>query len=575
MSGASQPTTGAADDGTATLIGRKLRRAWRKERRLRHSRGLCFLLVWVVALILLDLLVDWLFLASYRVPWYGRTALLVINVVTLVVVLYHYWLRHLRRYSPVRVALQVEGKHPELKSLLVSYVQIDERHRRETYASPFLVEAFKRQAIEVSTTLNFREIVSFKELKKLFLFSVCVVAFFGAISAYKSDFFGTLLRRMLNPALAEEYPTSTVIDETKMTGNVVRPQGAKLTLAAECWGVIPDEGQLRLRAEGGSWETLPLLKQTGSLFTYEFVNLLQSFDYFVRLGDDRSQIYHVEVIPPPKVIEKKITLTYPPYTGLKPRTQKSYYVEALEGTKVLWWARTDRPLERANIWKNQVRGPAMKISGDGHIAEGSLDAPATFEYQFNWKLADYGFFFRSPGRYVVNVIPDADPEVEISSPTRDEKATVRKTLRVAFRATDDYGLSTAYLVYKVNEGRENRVKIASLSGRQQEKAMSRKLSSLVRGLKENDLVAYYIEVVDNCTGRGGRNIGRSQVRRVFLVSVPEYLRSVLEEHQRWLTEVASLRTEEMKASHEVGVMKVEEVGPIPGPATMPASRPAK
>ena len=33
---------------------------------LHHTRGLCYLVVWVVAMILVDLLVDWLFLASYR-----------------------------------------------------------------------------------------------------------------------------------------------------------------------------------------------------------------------------------------------------------------------------------------------------------------------------------------------------------------------------------------------------------------------------------------------------------------------------------------------------------------------------
>jgi len=572
MSGAPTTTT-ASDQPASNVIERKLRRAWRKQRRLQHSRGVCFLLVWIAALILVDLLVDWLFLANYRVPMYGRVVLLAINAVTLLAVLYYYWLRHLRRYNPVRVALQVERKHPELQSLLVSFVQMDEQHRQETHASPFLVKAFRRQAIEISTTLDFREIVSFKELRKLFLFAVCVLGFFGAISGYKSEFFGTLWQRMLGAGV--EYPTRTVID--KVTGNMVRPQGAKMTLRAGCFGVIPDQGELRLRAEGGAWEVLPMRKEKeeGNVFAYDFLNLLQSFSYYVRLGDDRSETYHVKVIPPPKVIEKQIKLTYPAYTGVAPKTQDSYYIEVLEGTAISWRLTTDRSLLKARIWKNQVRGPEMKISEGGRVAEGGLKAPATFEYQFQWKLAEYGFLYKSPGRYVVNVIPDADPEVEITSPTQDEKATVGKTLQVSFRTTDDYGLATAFLVYKVNEGRENRVKIGALSGRQQEKTVSRSLSSMVRGLKETDLVSYYIEVVDNCTGRGGANIGRSQVRRVFLVSIPDYLRWVLEEQQRLLTEVASLRTEEIKASQRVGALKEMGVGPTTGPASRPAPKPDK
>ena len=44
-----------------------------------------------------------------------------INAATLAVVLHRYWWRHLRKYDPVRVALEFERKHPELNSLLVKH----------------------------------------------------------------------------------------------------------------------------------------------------------------------------------------------------------------------------------------------------------------------------------------------------------------------------------------------------------------------------------------------------------------------------------------------------------------------
>ena len=42
---------------TAT-VERKLRKAWRKERRYYHGDGIAHFLVWLLALILLDLLID-------------------------------------------------------------------------------------------------------------------------------------------------------------------------------------------------------------------------------------------------------------------------------------------------------------------------------------------------------------------------------------------------------------------------------------------------------------------------------------------------------------------------------------
>ena len=98
------------DDAAALprSIQRRLRLTWRKERRFCHSRGVCYFLLWLVALILLDFLLDWLLL----IPGYGRVALLVLNVATLAWIVYARWLRALHHYSEVRTALQVERRHP-------------------------------------------------------------------------------------------------------------------------------------------------------------------------------------------------------------------------------------------------------------------------------------------------------------------------------------------------------------------------------------------------------------------------------------------------------------------------------
>jgi len=60
----------------ADLVARKLRRAWKKERHYYHTRGVCYLALWAAAMVLLDFAVDFLF----RLPGYGRLALLGVNV---------------------------------------------------------------------------------------------------------------------------------------------------------------------------------------------------------------------------------------------------------------------------------------------------------------------------------------------------------------------------------------------------------------------------------------------------------------------------------------------------------------
>ena len=59
-------------------------------------------------------------------------------------------------------------------------------------------------------------------------------------------------------------------------------------------------------------------------------------------------------------------------------------------------------------------------------------------------------------QYLVRVLPDRAPEIELTEPREDTKATTRKKLALAFRAIDDYRLSQAWVVYSVNQGPEQR-----------------------------------------------------------------------------------------------------------------------
>ena len=275
-------STDAPEHG-ATLVEAKLRKAWRKERRYYHGDGLAHFLVWLLALILVDLLVDWLFL----LPGTGRLVLLGVNLVALGWVLWHYWLRHLRPYNPVRVALQVERRHPELESLLVSYVQLAGDSPEATYASPSLLRVLRRQTFEVTRPIDFREIISYRELKRIAALSLAVIAFFGLYSVNWSEHLEVLFRRLLDPTSKLGYPTRTTIDW--VTGDVTLRQGDSITIGARAGGLLPARGTLTVEPRGGEEERIPIFPgEEETEFAYRFREVFQPFDYSVRLGDARS-----------------------------------------------------------------------------------------------------------------------------------------------------------------------------------------------------------------------------------------------------------------------------------------------
>ncbi|HUS90831.1 MAG TPA: DUF4175 family protein [Phycisphaerae bacterium] len=549
----SEKSTTRPDAKERHHIEYKLRSAWHKERRFHHLRGLCFLAIWAVLLVLLDLLIDWLFLASYNAPGWARVALMALNAVTLLVVLYRYWWRHLRYYDGVRVALEFERKHPELKSLLVSYLQIDDRAGQVTHASPALVAAMRREAVTVTRPMDFKEVISYRLLGRLGAFSFCVLAFFGAVSFYKSEFFRTLLRRMMNPVVELEYPTRTRVKV--LTGDVNVQQGTTLTVAAVCEGELPPKGTLHVKADDGDWESLSFLRTRGNLYSYRFSEVRQSFHYYVEIGDDESDPNRVEVIPAPKVVEKKVTLVYPPHTKLPEETRDSYYVEAPEGTKITWRLRCDRPVSAATMVRNGQDANDLEITEGGYVVTGTVQAWESFDYRFRWQLAGLGFIYDSPGAYTVHITPDTPPMVEIVEPWEDERATVRKRLTVTYRASDDYGLAEARLVYSVDDGPEKTWTIGPLSGKTAEPSFEKRLIELIPNLAVDQTVTYHLEVADNRGDRRGPNVSASRKRRVYVVSIEEYLRSILEEQLRWIAEVEELRGEERQADQQVESMK--------------------
>ncbi len=545
-------------------VERKLEAAWRKARRFLAVRGIAYLLIWTAALLLVDLLIDWLFL----LPGWARVLLVAANLAVLAWVLYRKWLRFLRRYDPVRVALQVERYHPELRSLLVSYVQFDEGSPEAAMASPVLVRLVRDQAVEATRPINFREIVDFRELRPVLLVSLGMVIFFGAVSVNWGDFVATLLVRMINPGVDTKYPTATQI--TSITGDVTVQQGKPVTIEAVTSGVYPAEGRrwLYVRPEEGDWERLAFpTPGERARFVYTLTNVYADFEYFVRLGDDQSQTYRVTVVPPPYLVGREVRLSYPAYTDLPDRTVESLNLEVPEGTRIAWRLTCDRPLAAAEVVVGAAEPLRLEPSEDGRKVRFERTAESSFPYHFNWTDREHGYLYQEDVHYFVQVVPDATPEVEITRPLQDEKATVAVTHPIAFRATDDYAVTEARIVYTVDDGPEQSRPIELQRRGPVAKEVEWTLRESIPDLQEGQVVTYAVEVRDNRDGDRGPNVARSQSLRLYIVSPEEFLRHVFEQGAKLFKEVEALYNEETEASGEVKTLKDLPTPAPPEPGT--------
>jgi len=558
-------TEAAAQSGRARrALERRLRRAWRKERRFHHVHGACHVLLWTAALVLVDLLIDWLFL----VPGWGRVALLGLNGGVLAVVAYRAWWRHLRRYDAVRVALQVEQRHPELRSVLVSYVQVGDDAPPAAGFSPALVRAMRREAVRQAEPINFREIVRFADLRRIAVFSVVTLAAFGGISVNWSDFFRTLLLRMVHPGADLSYPTRTRIDRIAAPRTVREGDGVQIEAA--CSGMVPAEGTLQYRPGEGEGEDVPLRRDAAGVFRFARPAVYQDFSFRVRVGDDRSAWRGVRVIPPPRIVEAAVRVRTPAYLRQDERDLRELNLEVPEGTVLTWHVRCDRALKAAHLLREDGKPMAMDLDADRRGAGATLTAGESFYYRFEWTDRDHGYTYPGAVQYFVQVLPDGPPTAELLRPTEDEKATIRKKLTLRFRARDDHGLAAARIVYQVGDRPEESLPVAGVAGTPVEKAFVWALADTVPALKVGDTLTYAVEVRDaRKTGLAEPNVARTRPLRVSIVTLEDYLRYIQEKKARLVKEIRAMHEEESTASEQVGT-----IGSDFTLATQPATRPA-
>ena len=541
-------------------VEQKLRQAWRRQRRFHTTRGLCHLLLWTAALVMADLVIDWLFL----LPGYGRTILLLVNIATLAVVFYRGWWRHLERYHPVRIALQVERQHPDLKSLLVSYVQFGEPAPGSEHMSPQLIRAVRRLAAIATAPLDFREIVNWRDLARVAVFSAAVVLAAGASSLNWPEFFSTLFYRLINPAASIPYPTRTHIDE--VTGNLTVPQGNSVAIEARCSGLAPAGGTLLVRPHEGAWERLVMPSTEQGKYAYRFDQVLRGFQYRVRVGDTATEVYEVRVVPAPHIVRTRARLHFPAYTRWPDKEVDSLQLEVPEGTEVTLDLGCDKPLKAAALVMEGGEVRQMRLGADAMTATFALAVKESTPFHFRWTERDHGFVYDGDVTYFIRVIPDMPPDIEIAAPTEDDKATVEKKLAVHYRANDDYGIAKAAIVYTLNGSAEQRKPLGTFEKPSLDEKVVWTLKETLTGLKEGDTLTFAVEVADNHVGEAGPNITRSRPLRLDIVSHAEYLRYMFEKRERLMREIRALHEEETGASKEVKTLQEE---PLPLPAVPP------
>jgi len=534
------------------MLVHRLRHRWRKSQRQVQARGAAELLTLLVALVFIDLALDW----SLTLSPDARVALLLVNLAAVGVAVYTQLIRHLRRFDPLHQALREETEHPELQGLFTAYLQLDESEAPDRVSSG-LIRTVKRQALERARRHTFGQSIRFEALRKVLAAGGAALAILLITAIIMPGVFGALVQRMLAPYGDARYPSDTRLD--MVTGNMTVRQYDPVAAVVRASGEVPDRGVIRVRPENSRWEQIQIKGKGDGTFAHEFASVTESFDYRFNIGDARSLVHRVTVVPPPQIAEASVELDYPDYTGMPGEAVNKLNVEAPEGTRVRWTLTLDRAVEAATLETADGRSVPVELEEDGRTLRASLkaDASLAYRYRFQWTLNDQRYENES-ARHFIQVIPDVPPRVAIRYPRSSGKATLAKRMAIEFTTCDDHGISEARLVYALNDSAEQtrELKLAAedegrdgdaAAGGQREHRVELDPTQLVPDLREGDILSYRIEVADNRAVADGPQRANSRVLRLQFVSREEYLEDVMARRSRLLSQLKPVYKQEREA----------------------------
>jgi hypothetical protein len=491
----------------------RFHRIWRHLRRYQICEGLGWtLLAFVLAMGALALVDYWIELSLVaRSIGIGAGAMLGGLVFWLTVVV------TLRWWSRPRTAAEMESRFPQLGQRIrtvVQYAGLTDDLMHAHGVAPSLVAALSEETQIQAEPLPLELIVPRRRAWAVAALAVMPVLALLAPALVDPDWRTTLVRLAL---IDRPYTTIVVAP-----GDVTVDQGDKLAITAELKGRKRARVVLQTRpAETSSkpWvsQTLapsasgPATQRTATLET-----IRKPLLYRVVAEASASRTARVNVRYPLALTTFEVTLTPPAYTGLPAETVKGGDLRAVAGTEATFRMVFDAlPREaalmvtepKASIKNKEGSAPppapqVIPLVSDGKALTARLRITHDLDYAIVARAAD-GRRLPENG-YRIDARADYPPRVSFDEPAEALEVHPIAEVLSRIRAADDFGLSKAGIVYRVNDGEEKTLIARDLSppGAQPQAAsrLEETLALEALRLTPTDSLTYYAFAEDNFPG---------------------------------------------------------------------------
>ena len=282
------------------------------------------------------------------------------------------------------------------------------------------------------------------------------------------------------------------------------PQLESVKVNALVTGEIPSQATLIYKSNGFEIKEKINVSKNGNL-EYEFPSVKEELTFYIIAGDYETRKQTISVIQRPFL--KKITADYkfPPYAGVPNKKVESGQLTGIEGTEVTVTFESSMELSKAVFNLEGVGKEDLKqVNGTTYTKTILLEKNGAYNIELYEKS---GFRESKPERFEIKVDPDAKPEIEILAPGRNLSETKNASIEISFKVSDDFGIKTLGVYYKINDAAEYKLLSDKITGKI---AVGGKKSEVKfdwdfkkMDVPESTIIKYYIKAQDvNPTGNG-------------------------------------------------------------------------
>ncbi len=469
----------------------------------------------------------------FIIPVPVKIGLLAVGFGAIVYAFYRFVLRPVSSGGNIiHAALDVESKHPDLKGRLVAALQFRDIDLNKTNFSKALVDLTGRQAMQLTSGINFNEIVSGYPIWTTLRSGLAMGALVVIVGFLIPGIFSKAIDVYSQPTTVVAPPPGFSLMVTP--GNAERVKYSDVSIGGfMAGGGLADEVEIFYRFAEGRWQSEKLNVARYERFTVAAGDSLpfsmtlkqvrRSFDYYVVAGDVKSDVYAVNIVERPRVTGLKVTVTYPTYTRLQPTTmdENNGSFAALVGSRATVDIQANRDVREGYLIIDDTVQQKVDFSGKS----GSTNFVVDKDFSYHIRLLDQqGEENPDPIEYMVTAVPDEYPIIDVLYPGFDVNLDQSMYIPFQLSISDDFGFSSLVLKYQVIAGGRKgpeRVAVVNFSDKiETEGQVTFNWDLEPFGLMPSDYILYHFELADN-DKISGPKITSTRVYAARLPSIDE------------------------------------------------------